>query len=244
MFKQNLKRFFISTQMKKLSIIAIVITAIVLVQSCSDVKRKPSRVYMPDMAYSVALETYADHSRLGDSGIFYNATPVRGTVKRGEEGYHYELLTDTTGSYNASSNLKNPLPPMDKVQMVEAERLYLVNCGICHGKGLKGDGPLHTRSDGSEGPFSPAPANFVDPAAGSGKYFAMSEGTMFHSITYGKNKMGSYASQVTPKQRWMIVSYIKSKQVTKTAATADTTGKTAATAASPAAGKDSAAAKK
>jgi mono/diheme cytochrome c family protein len=237
-----LKRFFISTQMKKLSIIAIVITAVILVQSCSDVKRKPSRVYMPDMAYSVAVETYSDHSKLGDSGIFYNATPVRGTVKRGEEGYHYEMLTDTTGSYNTSSSLKNPLPAMDTAQMVEAERLYLVNCGICHGKGLKGDGPLHTRSDGSEGPFTPAPANFVDPAAGGGKYFAMSEGTMFHSITYGKNLMGSYASQVTPKQRWMIVSFIKSKQVTKPAATATATA--AAAGAAPAAGKDSAAAKK
>jgi mono/diheme cytochrome c family protein len=213
-----LKRFFISTQMKKLSIIAIVTAVIILAQSCSDVKRKPNRVYMPDMAYSVAVETYADHSQLGDSGIFYNAKPVAGTVKRGEDGYHYELLTDTTGTYNTSSSLKSPLPAMDKVQMVEAERLYLVNCGICHGKGLKGDGPLHTRSDGSDGPYTAAPANFIDPGYQSGKYYAMSEGTMFHSITYGKNMMGSYASQVTPKQRWMIISYIKSKQAKPAAA--------------------------
>ncbi|MEP6726498.1 MAG: c-type cytochrome, partial [Bacteroidota bacterium] len=198
--------------MKKISIITIVTAVIILSQSCSDVQRTPSRVYMPDMAYSVAVETYSDYSKLADSGIFYNARPVNGTVKRGEEAYHYEILADTTGTYNTSSNLKNPLPPMDKLQLAEAERLYLVNCGICHGKGLKGDGPLHTRSDGTEGPYSAAPANFVDPAAGGGKYYAMSEGTMFHSVTYGKNMMGSYASQVTPKQRWMIVSYIKSKQ--------------------------------
>ncbi len=200
--------------MKKLSIIAIVSAVILLAQSCSDVKRKPNRVYMPDMAYSVAYETYADHSKLGDSGIFYNAKPVSGTVKRGEDVvYHYEMLTDTTGTYNTSSALKNPLPPMDKAQATEAERLYLVNCGICHGPKLDGNGPLHTHSDGTDGPYTSAPANFVDPAAGSGKYYAMSEGTMFHSITYGKNMMGSYASQVTPKQRWMIISYIKSKQV-------------------------------
>ncbi|MEO5592344.1 MAG: cytochrome c [Chitinophagaceae bacterium] len=217
--------------MKKISIITIVTAVIILSQSCSDVQRTPSRVYMPDMAYSVAVETYSDYSKLADSGIFYNARPVNGTVKRGEEAYHYEILADTTGTYNTSSNLKNPLPPMDKLQLAEAERLYLVNCGICHGKGLKGDGPLHTRSDGTEGPYSAAPANFVDPAAGGGKYYAMSEGTMFHSVTYGKNMMGSYASQVTPKQRWMIVSYIKSKQAKP------------ATAAAPA-GKDSAAAKK
>ncbi len=228
--------------MKKLSIIAIVIAAVILAQSCSDVKRKPNRVYMPDMAYSVAVETYSDHSRLGDSGIFYNAKPVAGTVKRGEEGYHYEMLTDTTGTYNTSSNLKSPLPAMDKVQAVEAERLFLVNCGVCHGPKLDGNGPLY--KDGN-GPYSAKPANL---SGSDAKYVAMSEGTMFHSITYGKNLMGSYASQVTPKQRWMIISYIKSKQAEKTAgATAAAPAATTPAAGAPTAPapkKDSAAAKK
>jgi len=186
---------------------------------------------MPDMAYSRAYETYADHRNLADSGIFYNAMPVAGTVKRGDSA-HYELMKDTAGGYVASVNLKNPLGPLDSAQKKEAERLYLVNCGICHGQSLKGDGPLHHRSDGTDGPYSPAPANFVEPAVQGGKYFAMPEGTMFYSITYGKNMMGSYASQVSPTQRWMIVSYIKSKQAAVTAA-----------AAKPAAGSDSTAAK-
>jgi len=224
--------------MKKLSIIAIVIAAVILVQSCSDVKRRPNRVYMPDMAYSVAVETYSDYSKLADSNIFYNARPVAGTVKRGEEAYHYEMLTDTTGSYNTSFNMKNPLPPMDAAQAKEAERLFLVNCGVCHGPKLDGNGPLY--KDGN-GPYSAKPANL---SGSDAKYVAMAEGTMFHSITYGKNMMGSYASQVTPKQRWMIVSYIKSKQAAiakpaETTTTATAAGKTAASAA-----KDSAAAKK
>jgi hypothetical protein len=40
----------------------------------------------------------------------------------------------------------------------------------------------------------------------------MADGTMFHSITYGKNNMGSYASQLDRKQRWMIVKYIRTLQ--------------------------------
>ena len=221
--------------MKKLSIIAIVIAAVILVQSCSDVKRRPNRVYMPDMAYSVAVETYSDYSKLADSNIFYNARPVAGTVKRGEDAYHYEMLTDTTGTYNTSSIMKNPLPPMDAAQAKEAERLFLVNCGVCHGPKLDGNGPLY--KDGN-GPYSAKPANL---SGSDAKYVAMAEGTMFHSITYGKNMMGSYASQVTPKQRWMIISYIKSKQaaVAKPAEPTAAAGKTA----EPAAAKDSAAAK-
>ena len=223
--------------MKKLSIIAIVIAAVILAQSCSDVKRKPSRVYMPDMAYSVAYETYADSkSRLGDS-VFYNSKPVAGTVKRGEELYHYEMLADTTGTYNTSSNLKNPLPAMDKVQAVEAERLFLVNCGVCHGPKLDGNGPLY--KDGN-GPYTAKPANL---SGADAKYVAMSEGTMFHSITYGKNMMGSYASQVTPKQRWMIISYIKSKQGGTAKPAADSASAKTPAVAAPAK-KDSAAAKK
>jgi mono/diheme cytochrome c family protein len=53
----------------------------------------------------------------------------------------------------------------------------------------------------------------------------MTEGMMFHSLTYGKNAMGSYASQLSTKQRWMVISYVKSKQAktTKAAAPADST---------------------
>jgi len=40
----------------------------------------------------------------------------------------------------------------------------------------------------------------------------MPEGQMYYSVTYGKNKMGSYASQLNTEQRWMVIAYIKSKQ--------------------------------
>ena len=89
--------------------------------------------------------------------------------------------------------------------MVEAERLYLVNCGICHGTKLDGNGPLYK---GGDGPFPAKPATLV----GDEKYEAMPEGQMFYSVTYGKNKMGSYASQLDTRQRWMVIAYIKSKQ--------------------------------
>ena len=45
------------------------LAAVVVLTSCSDVKRKPGSIYMPDMAYSRAYETYADHSNLKEKGI-------------------------------------------------------------------------------------------------------------------------------------------------------------------------------
>jgi hypothetical protein len=65
----------------------------------------------------------------------------------------------------------------------------------------------------------------------------MPEGQMFYSVTYGKNKMGSYASQLNTKQRWMVIAYIKSKQAAGKAAAAPA-------AAAPAAGKSDSTAKK
>jgi hypothetical protein len=55
----------------------------------------------------------------------------------------------------------------------------------------------------------------------------MPEGQMFYSVTYGKNKMGSYASQLNTHQRWMVIAYIKSKQAA--AATPASAGKTDST---------------
>ncbi|ULQ55535.1 cytochrome c [Flavihumibacter rivuli] len=189
--------------MNKISIIAVLIGA-ASITACSEVKREPGKVYMPDMAYSRAVETYNDNRQLQEQGINYTAKPVAGTVSRDEEVI-YKMLADTTGSYVTSSSLKNPLPLLDSAQTVEAERIYLINCGICHGAKLDGNGPLYK---GGDGPYPAKPATLV----GDPLYEAMSEGTMFHSITYGKNLMGAYASQVTPKQRWMIVHYIKAKQ--------------------------------
>lgn len=158
---------------------------------------------MPDMAYSRAYETYADHSNLSSKGINYNNRPVNGTVARGEE-MPYHLENDSTG-YAQSASVANPLPRLNEAEMTEAERLYLINCAICHGTALNGNGPLY--KDGN-GPFAAKPAVLV----GDPKIEALPEGTLYHVMTYGKNLMGSYASQLNRKQRWMIAEYVKSKQ--------------------------------
>jgi len=215
--------------MKKISVIVFITSGIIL-SSCSDVRRNPGTVYMPDMAYSRAYETYAPRDSASfstnenrtDDKIFYNNLPVAGTIARGEEipfPYTKDAPGDTT-NYIASKAVVNPLPALDAAYMKEAERQYLINCGICHGADLKGDGPLHK---GGNGPFAAQPANFVDPAYQGGKVYNMPDGQMYYSITYGKNLMGSYASQLTRDQRWAIIHYIKSKQAKAAPAKADST---------------------
>lgn len=196
--------------MKKIWIIAACLTVGVGIVSCDRTRRSPGRAYMPDMAYSVAYETYADskerlkHSSAegasADGGVYYSGQPVAGTIARGDM-MPYKIGGDTSG-YALSASVKNPLD-MASVDMKEAERLYLVNCAICHGSKLDGNGPLF-----ASGAYIAKPATLV----GDAKYEAMTEGTMFHAVTYGRNAMGSYASQLNTLQRWMVITYIKSKQ--------------------------------
>lgn len=192
--------------MKNTLIIAS-LTAVVALTACSDVKRTPGTIYMPDMAYSRAYESYADHSNLAEKGINYNSRPVVGTISR-EEDMPFHIPMDKPGdttNYTASKAVPNPYDTLSKTDMEEAERLYLINCGICHGDKLNGNGPLY--KDGA-GPYAAKPAALV----GDAKYEAMPAGQMFYSVAYGKNLMGSYASQLSRKQRWQVIAYIKAKQ--------------------------------
>ena len=188
--------------MKKLALLTGTIAMAFTIVGCNQVRRDTGKVYMPDMSYSRAYETYASTEALTKAGVHYNARPVEGTVARGALA-SYPFKNDSTG-YARSAEVKNPLEPAT-VDLKEAERIYLINCGICHGAKLDGNGPLWK---GGDGPYPAAPRNLItDPIATT-----MAEGTMFHSITYGKNLMGGYGSQLSSKQRWAIVTFIKTKQ--------------------------------
>jgi mono/diheme cytochrome c family protein len=195
--------------MKRILIAAGVFSLALGFVSCGGAKGDdPGHAYMPDMYYSRAYETYGyndvegEFDSLKKRGINYTGMPVPGSVARGEM-ISYHLTNDSTG-LAAANGLKSPLDSMaaTKGVMKEAERLYLVYCGVCHGDKLDGNGPLP-----AGGAYVAAPANFTLP-----NIKAFSDGHYFHVITYGIRTMGSYASQLTPEQRWWLIKYIRSKQ--------------------------------
>lgn len=195
--------------MRSTKIILIgLVTTVLAASSCNNGPRRDTgKIYMPDMAYSRAVETYSDHSYLNQAGINYDASPVAGTIKRGGVAAFpiaMDQVGDTT-NYVASKQVVNPLPALDSANMAEAARLYMINCGICHGTKLDGNGPIY---NGGNGPYPIAPRNLVaDPIVSK-----MPMGQMMYSVTYGRNLMGSYASQLSTKQRWMVIHYVKSMQ--------------------------------
>ncbi len=200
---------------------AIVIATIIVTASSCDSKREPGKIYMPDMVYSRAYETYA----LRDSAVFsmniadaynahkiyYNAEPVIGTIKRGElfpfavTPNNTNGVVDSNALVNLSGQVKNPLGPLNKADSLEASRLFNINCAVCHGAKAEANGPVAAKIGGVK--------NIVAASPG------YSDGRIFYVLTYGQNNMGSYASQLDRKQRWMIVQYIRSLEPKAAAAT-------------------------
>ena len=175
-------------RMKKIPVISCAfMVAVMAVASCSN--KKPGINYMPDMAYSRAYETNSENDIFPDKQT--NRTPVAGTITR-DQLLPFRIEKDggsDTTNFAKARTVQNPLPALNEADMKEAERLYLIYCGICHGTKL-------------------------DPTIVS-----QGDGQIFYTITYGKNMMGSYASQLDPKQRWMVIDYIREKQGVKKTAT-------------------------
>ncbi|MGF2411304.1 c-type cytochrome [Ferruginibacter sp.] len=188
--------------MKKIAIIStLILTTTVVFISC-DSKRQPGKIYMPDMTYSRAYETYAVHDSTkfttdpsdASHKIYYNNQPVNGTVKRGDL-FPFTVPNDSNGLLNLSSQVLNPLPALSTADSAEASRLFNINCAVCHGAKGENNGPVAAKIGGVKSIIALSPT--------------YSDGRLFFVLTYGQNNMGSYASQLDKKQRWMIVKYIR-----------------------------------
>jgi mono/diheme cytochrome c family protein len=185
-----------------------------------DMRRNPGKTYAPDMVYSRAYDAYTANPNFADSQS--SRLPVAGTVARGH-ALPEHLVEGDTNAYKALSATMR----FSEDEVTEGGRLFNIYCAICHGANLDGQGPLY-----ASGKFAAMPANLKD-----AKYLHMPVGTMYAAIKFGKNAMGSYASQLDVKQRWQIISYIKKTQAANggdaftmgTGAVADTAKKTATT---------------
>lgn len=88
------------------------------------------------------------------------------------------------------------------------EQRYNINCAICHG--ASGNGKGVTSKYGILTAFNFQQAGNLDPA-NAAAYRA--DGAIFDVITNGKGLMGSYGGNITLRDRWAIVAYIRSLQL-------------------------------
>jgi mono/diheme cytochrome c family protein len=174
--------------MKRLYKIVAVVGLSFVATSCFD-KSKPNYQFFPNMYEAVSYETYSEHKVF--KGGVEAQTPVKGTIKRGF--VPYEIPNTPEGYALAKATLKSPLDS-NAINQDKAKELYTVYCAICHGDKGDGKGNLVVKEK-----FLGVP---------SYKDREITDGSIFHVVTYGLNSMGSHANQLSQEERWQVADYV------------------------------------
>ena len=160
--------------------------------------------YMPNMYRSPSLETYSINNFFKDS--LSAREPVKGTIARGYlSTFNYDGTLE--GYLNAGNNAINPLDVNDE-NIQAGKKLYAMFCKHCHGDMGAGGGTI-THPIDSAVPHYNDNKSLRRPDLPMSK---LTEGHIFHAITYGLNAMGPHASQLTEEERWEIVLYVQELQ--------------------------------
>jgi mono/diheme cytochrome c family protein len=213
------------------------LSAATLLASCGAEGNDPGTEYAPNMYHSVAYEPYTqinewdagrwltsiEYPKMKDReeghAEFFNSNllnpyamnmrePAPNTVSRNPQGWlPYSLPNDSVG-LRLSNRLVSPLDSGAAV-LAQGKVLYDTYCDHCHGPKGAGDGKVATgvTIDGKEKKAYAGVPNYKADALKN-----ITEGHIFHVITYGKGLMKPHGSQVSTEDRWKIARYVKSLQ--------------------------------
>ena len=189
----------------------------VLIAACAAGPDNTGLEYAPQMYHSTPYEpltqitdeesgTWLDSNDEDGHGEFYNSNPynefkmnmrrpVTNTVRRGQM-LPYRYGAD---ELEAAAQEESPYPVDDESVVKLGKVAYERYCQHCHGAEGNADGLVAEKYAGV--------ANLNGAA-----YQNITEGHIFHVITYGKGLMGAHGSQVSQEDRWRIARYVKELQ--------------------------------
>src|ERR1700744_1005956 len=180
-------------KMKILGITVITIAATIVITSCKD-KRSTGWEYAPNMYEHIAYDPDQANPNFKDGKTAQ--VPPAGTIPVGFEKFDYPNTKD--GYELAGAQLKNPLDAT-AANLADGKILFEHFCSPCHGVGGQGDGLVVQHG------FPPPPSYSKGQSSRGGAMKDLTDGKIYHTITYGLNAMGSYASQLAPNERWKVV---------------------------------------
>lgn len=192
-------------------VLSAVAAWMVATTGCVNDPDSPGFEYMPDMYRSPAVEAYVDYGQdpyqvgedvAASQRMVQSARkPVAGTIPFNPGAMDFVMpypYANTVEGYEAAgANLTSPLAQVGKAEIEAGQEIYSLMCTQCHGETGKGDGALSRN-----GHIQGIPSY-------SDKLKDLPEGKMYHTLTYGKGLMGSHASQLSQKDRWLVIEYIK-----------------------------------
>jgi mono/diheme cytochrome c family protein len=185
--------------MNKFKIFGIAVIAIVgtvLITSCKD-KRSTGWEYAPNMYEYIAYDPDQPNPNFKD-GKTAQLPPV-GTTPIGFVRFDYP---NTRDGYLAASTEVTSSVPQTPDNYGDGKVLFEHFCSPCHGLQGQGNGLVVQHG-------YPAPPSYSKGQSSRGGAMKdLTDGKIYHTITYGLNAMGSYASQLAPEERWKVVMYV------------------------------------
>ncbi|MDY0343711.1 MAG: c-type cytochrome [Lentimicrobium sp.] len=162
--------------------------------SCDRTRNDKGYEYFPDMAHSLAFETYSSNAVFADSLTM--RLPASNTIPR--EMIPYAFENSIEGRAEAAASLINPLE-VNAENIKQGEAMYAIFCSQCHGVAGDGNGYLFT-----SGRYAIKPASLI-----SEKMLAAPDADIFHVITAGFQVMAPHGDLVRPDDRWRIALFVK-----------------------------------
>lgn len=94
------------------------------------------------------------------------------------------------------AELKNPLTPSTS-SLAQGKTFFAINCAMCHGQTSAERGPVGRK-------LTPPP-----PALDHDMVQGLSDAAIFRAITLGFGRMPPFKDRLTPRERWLLVNYLR-----------------------------------
>lgn len=164
--------------------------------ACSNfTSRQPPLQVFPDMKHQDKYKPQMHSAFFADGRT--SRTPVEGTIA--QELYKSDEAYSTGVTEAGLYVAKNP-EPITRELLERGQQRFNIYCAPCHDRTGSGRGVVPTKAVWVPGNMHDERiVNFVD-------------GELYHVMSYGRRTMPGYRFQVTEKDRWAIVAYIRALQ--------------------------------
>lgn len=202
--------------MVALLVIAVIGTWIPLAliyQARQEKSRLPRVHFIHDMDHQAKFGPQDPHPWFTDGRAM--RLPVEGTIARGRVQHNQHLalgyLTVDGTKSSAVTQFVSTLPPELTDDMpallARGQDRYGIYCAVCHGNQGQGDGPVNLRAlELKETKWVPA-TNLMTQMVRD-----RADGQLFQALTDGVRNMPSYGAQISTRDRWAIVAYVRQLQ--------------------------------
>ena len=164
-------------------------------------KKDPAYEYFPDMFFSPAKDSQEEDTFFSNSSAV--RIPPKGAVPVNYYPYEFKSVLAPSMLSNENKGLLNPILNPTIADYKKGELKFEVYCSPCHGVQGKGNGAV-------VGPYPKF--DYQMPSLVSDKIDDWTDGQIYHIITMGRGVMGSYATQIEPKERWQLILYLRKLQ--------------------------------